>query len=165
MRANESCGCLVLIHFGKPEPLINLFEKCRPPRWPSSRTYSLSLIAFLFRKPKSELSQAELRELEAHDIKNGPMAMLTSAVQQRLLILISTRSNRKILARCLAYDRHFNMVLEQAREMWTERPRRGKGVKRAQRSISRERFIGKMFLRGDSVIGVVFTSTPAALSS
>lgn len=52
------------------------------------------------------------------------------------------------------------MVLENVREIWTERGRKGRGVKRA-RASNKERFIGKMFLRGDSVIMVVFTSTVA----
>ena len=37
-----------------------------------------------------------------------------------LEVLINCRNNRKILARVKAFDRHMNMVLENAREMWTE---------------------------------------------
>ena len=86
--------------------------------------------------------------------------MLTRAVAHKLLILISMRSNHKILARCRAFDAHFNMVLEGAREMWTEKGRRGKGSKRS-RPTNKERFVPKMFVRGDSVISVIFTNTPA----
>lgn len=44
-----------------------------------------------------------------------------------------------------------NMVLENVREMWIEVPKGG-GKKKA---INKDRFIAKMFLRGDSVILVV----------
>ena len=46
-----------------------------------------------------------------------------------------------------------NMVLENACEIWTEMPKSGKG-KRAK-PMNRERYISKMFLRGDSVILVI----------
>lgn len=41
------------------------------------------------------------------------------------------------------------MVLENVREIWTEIPK-GKG-----KPVNKERFISKMFLRGDSVILVL----------
>jgi len=44
--------------------------------------------------------------------------------------------------------------------MWTETSKGGKGKKRGQ-VINKDRFVSKMFLRGDSVILVV--SNPAAL--
>lgn len=111
-------------------------------------------------KPKSDLTQSELKQLEQDDLLHGPLNLLTNALHSRTLILISCRNNRKLLARLKAFDRHQNMVLENVREIWTERGRRGRGVKRA-RASNRERFIGKMFLRGDSVIMIVFTSTVA----
>ena len=52
-----------------------------------------------------------------------------------------------------AFDRHMNMVLESVLEMWTEMPKKGKG-KRA-RPQYKERYIPKLFLRGDSVIIVI----------
>ena len=53
-----------------------------------------------------------------------------------------------------AFDRHCNMVLENVKEMWTEAPRPGKGKAKAK-PINKDRFISKMFLRGDSVIIVL----------
>jgi small nuclear ribonucleoprotein D2 len=53
-----------------------------------------------------------------------------------------------------AFDRHCNMVLENVKEMWTEAPKSGKGAKRGAR-VNRDRFVPKMFLRGDSVILVL----------
>ena len=79
--------------------------------------------------------------------------MLTKAVKTNSQILVNCRNNRKILARIKAFDRHMNMILENACEIWTEMPKKGKG-KRAK-PVNRERFISKMFLRGDSVIMVI----------
>ncbi|CAN1353248.1 Probable small nuclear ribonucleoprotein Sm D2 [Linum perenne] len=55
------------------------------------------------------------------------------------------------------------MVLENVKEIWTEVcfplmfhqvPKTGKGKKKAQ-PVNKDRFISKMFLRGDSVILVL----------
>jgi small nuclear ribonucleoprotein D2 len=40
------------------------------------------------------------------------------------------------------------------KEMWTEIPKGGKGQKKAK-PVNKDRFISKMFLRGDSVILIV----------
>jgi small nuclear ribonucleoprotein D2 len=46
------------------------------------------------------------------------------------------------------------MVLESVQEMWTEVPRSQKGQARPK-PVNKDRFIPKMFLRGDSVIIVL----------
>ena len=87
-------------------------------------------------------------------------------------MLINCRNNRKLLGRVKAFDRHCNMVLENVKERWTEAravrrgaagpaltrspqvPRTGKGQKKAK-PVHKDRFITKMFLRGDSVILVL----------
>ncbi|TXG63423.1 hypothetical protein EZV62_010417 [Acer yangbiense] len=71
-----------------------------------------------------------------------------------LQVLINCRNNKKLLGRVRAFDRHCNMVLENVREMWTEVPKTGKGKKKAL-PVNKDRFISKMFLRGDSVIIVL----------
>lgn len=48
------------------------------------------------------------------------------------------------------------------KEMWTEIPRTGKGKKKVK-PVNKDRFISKMFLRGDSVILVL--RNPLATSS
>lgn len=60
------------------------------------------------------------------------------------------------------YFRHCNMVLENVKEMWTELPKTGKGKKKAK-PVSKDRFITKMFLRGDSVI--IILKNPAVAVS
>jgi small nuclear ribonucleoprotein D2 len=54
-------------------------------------------------------------------------------------------------------------LLEDVKEMWTETSKGGKG-KAQQRgtAVNKDRYISKMFLRGDSVILIV--SNPAALA-
>ena len=100
------------------------------------------------------MNDDELKHLEEYEFTHGPMALLSQALKTRTPVLISCRNNRKLLAKVKAFDRHCNLVLENVREMWTENGRRGRGKKRAQ-SVNKDRFISKMFLRGDSVILVV----------
>ena len=62
----------------------------------------------------------------------------------------------------IRYDRHFNLLLEDVKEMWTETSKGGKGSKRGT-AVNKDRYISKMFLRGDSVILIV--SNPASLAA
>ncbi|KAI4294486.1 Sm-like ribonucleoprotein [Schizophyllum commune] len=100
--------------------------------------------------PKSELDEAQLRQLEEHEISQGPLSVLQQAVRNHTQVLISLRNDKKLLARVKAFDRHSNMVLE---NMWTEIPK-GKNKK----PVNKDRFISKMFLRGDSVILILRNS-------
>jgi len=104
-------------------------------------------------KPKSELSESELREIEEQEFNTGPLSVLQQAVKNNSQVLINCRNNRKLLARVKAFDRHCNMVLENVKEMWTEVPKSGKGKK--AKPVNKDRFISKMFLRGDTVILVL----------
>ena len=54
-------------------------------------------------------------------------------------------------SRVKAFDR---LVLENAKEMWTEVPKASKGQKKAK-PINKDRFMSKVFIRGDSVILVL----------
>ncbi|KAN0063885.1 mRNA splicing protein [Thecaphora frezii] len=100
--------------------------------------------------PKSELTEVQIRELEQYEISQGPLSVLQQSVRNHTQILISLRNNKKLLARVKAFDRHSNMVLENVKEMWTEVPK-GKNKK----PVNKDRFISKMFLRGDSVVLVL----------
>ena len=79
--------------------------------------------------------------------------MLTQSVKSNTQVLINCRNNRKLLARVKAFDRHCNMVLENVHEVWKEELRGGSSKKR--KSVKKDRFFSKMFLRGDSVIVVL----------
>jgi small nuclear ribonucleoprotein D2 len=110
---------------------------------------------------------------EEKEFETGPLSILMHSVKQNtqvifsvtgnqiifnqnkyIQVLINCRNNHKLLARVKAFDRHCNMVLENVKEMWTEVPKTGKGTKKA-RPVNKDRYISKMFLRGDSVILVL----------
>eukprot|EP01129_Flabellula_baltica_P006705 TRINITY_DN2540_c0_g2_i1.p1 TRINITY_DN2540_c0_g2~~TRINITY_DN2540_c0_g2_i1.p1 ORF type:complete len:130 (+),score=36.58 TRINITY_DN2540_c0_g2_i1:76-465(+) len=103
-------------------------------------------------EPQMTPEELELKEREAFE--HGPLSLLTKSVRNQTSVLINVRNNRKLLGKVKAFDRHCNMVLENVREMWTEIPTTGKGKKKAE-PVNRDRFISKMFLRGDSVILVM----------
>lgn len=105
-------------------------------------------------RPKSEMTPEELSRLEEEEFNTGPLSILTESVRNNTQVLINCRNNKKLLGRVKAFDRHCNMVLENVKEMWTELPKTGKGTKKAK-PVNRDRYISKMFLRGDSVILVL----------
>ncbi|KAL4444094.1 hypothetical protein ABPG75_011831 [Micractinium tetrahymenae] len=96
----------------------------------------------------------ELEKKEEELFRTGPLSVLTMSVKSNSQVLINCRNNRKLLGRVKAFDRHCNMVLENVKEFWTEIPKKGKGAK-ASKPVNKDRFISKMFLRGDSVILVL----------
>lgn len=104
------------------------------------------------RRPPLPSSQPENKE--EHEFQTGPLSVLTQSVKTNSQVLINCRNNRKLLGRVKAFDRHCNMVLENVKEIWTEVPKTGKGAKKAA-PVNKDRFISKMFLRGDSVILVL----------
>ncbi len=96
----------------------------------------------------------ELEKREEDEYRTGPLSVLTQSVKTNGQVLINCRNNHKLLARIKAFDRHCNMILENVKEMWTEIPKTGKG-KKGSRPVNKDRFVSKMFLRGDSVIMVL----------
>ncbi|GAA49579.1 LSM domain protein [Opisthorchis viverrini] len=112
------------------------------------------MAAKTFAKPRCNQSEEELYELEKQEFETGPLSVLTNAVKNNTQVLINCRNNKKLLARVKAFDRHCNMVLENVKEMWTEVPRPGKGKKKSK-PVNKDRYISKLFLRGDSVILVL----------
>ncbi|CAG5105477.1 unnamed protein product [Oikopleura dioica] len=117
-------------------------------------------MASLMNKPKAELTPEELEEREKHEFQTGPLSVLTESVRNNTQVLINCRNNRKLMGRVKAFDRHCNMVLENVKEMWVERPKTAKG--KGGQPVNRDRFISKMFLRGDSVIIVLKNPLEAA---
>ena len=111
-------------------------------------------------KPKSEMTPEELTQREQEEFNTGPLSVLTQSVKNNTQVLINCRNNKKLLARVKAFDRHCNMVLENVKEMWTETPKSGKGKK--AKPVNKDRYIAKMFLRGDSVILVLRNPLAAA---
>ena len=89
---------------------------------------------------------------EKEEFETGPLSVLMQSVKNNTQVLINCRNNHKLLARVKAFDRHCNMVLENVKEIWTEKPNKKGAV-----GQTKDRYISKMFLRGDSVIIVLKT--------
>ncbi|GLD98529.1 hypothetical protein PINS_up007226 [Pythium insidiosum] len=89
---------------------------------------------------------------DEEEFQKGPLSVLMHSVKNNSQVLINVRNNHKLLARVKAFDRHCNMVLENVKEMWTEMPKSGK---KGAKPVNKDRFVSKMFLRGDSVILVL----------
>eukprot|EP01083_Nonionella_stella_P080857 222369_1 len=111
--------------------------------------------------PDSDPSQTNFGTGSEQNLKSGPFSVLYNAVKGNSQVLINVRNNHKILGRVKAYDRHMNLLLEDVKEMWTEYSKGGRN-KTAGAAVNKDRYVSKMFLRGDSVILVV--SNPAALA-
>lgn len=88
-------------------------------------------------------------EQKEKELLNGPLSLLLEASKTNLQILVHVRSNHKLLGRLKAFDKHCNLIMLDVKEMWTENH---KGHK-----VNKDRFIPKLFLRGDSVIIVMKT--------
>merc|ERR1712188_157155 len=106
------------------------------------------------RREEANAAAAEDKQNEEEQFRTGPLSVLNEAMRANSQVLINVRNNKKLLGRIKAFDRHCNMVLENVKEMWTEVPKTGKGAKKGK-PINKDRYISKMFLRGDSVILVL----------
>ena len=86
------------------------------------------------------------------DSADGALSVLVSAIKTNSQVLINCRNNRKLLGRVKAFDRHLNLLVENVKEVWTERNE----IKESRMAtINKDRFISKLFLRGDSIILVL----------
>ena len=79
---------------------------------------------------------------------------LTASFSSFLLLFIATTLPP-------SFEKKLNRLLEDVKEMWTETSKGGKGKTRGK-AVNKDRYVSKMFLRGDSVIIIV--SNPAALA-
>lgn len=107
----------------------------------------------LIDRPRTELSEVELQQLEEFEFNHGPMSVLQTSMNNETPVMIYCRNNHKLLAKVKAFDRHCNLILEDVKELWTEVTKNSKG--KVIKSTSKERFVAKLFLRGDSVILVI----------
>lgn len=105
-------------------------------------------------KPKAEMTGEELRRLEEEEFARGPFSLVAGALRAKLPVLVSLRNGHRLLGTVEAFDRHCNLVMSKVTELWSQRGRTGRGAKKA-RAANRERFISKLFVRGDSVVLVV----------
>lgn len=104
-------------------------------------TFHPSISLSIHKHSNLTTSEYEVALVEEHELTAGPLSLLQTATRTHTQVLISCRNNRKLLARVKAFDRHCNMVLENVKEMWTEKPKGGKG-----RGVNKDRFVSKMYV-------------------
>ena len=82
---------------------------------------------------------------DLNEYNDGPLSLLKECVMNhtKVLIDIEGRGNKKLIAKVISFDHHFNMVLCDVVEEWTE--------KRGRVLEHKERYISKMFLPGHNV--------------
>uniref|UniRef100_A0A8C4PRL3 Small nuclear ribonucleoprotein Sm D2 n=1 Tax=Equus asinus TaxID=9793 RepID=A0A8C4PRL3_EQUAS len=96
-------------------------------------------------KPKSEMTPEELQKQEEEEFTTGPPSVLTPSVKNNTQVLINC-CTEKLLGRMKAFDRHYNVVLQNVREMWTQVPKSSKD--RKSKPVNKDGSISKMFLCG-----------------
>ncbi len=101
--------------------------------------------------PKTNKTEEENRLAEDIEMEKGPFKLILNAIKNRNKILISMRNNKKLLAVPKAVDRHCNLVLENVSEMWLEHIN--------NELVKKEKFISKLFVRGDSVVIIIEVGT------
>ena len=80
---------------------------------------------------------------DLREYTEGPLKLLTESDMNYTQILIDIEGNRRLVAHVICFDSHFNMVLTNVKEMWSETRR---GILE-----NKERYIAKMFLPGHNV--------------
>ena len=100
------------------------------------------------------MTQEEQEAREQEELTTGPFRVFKESVRSGMRILVNCTKNKRLLGRLKSFNRHFNMVLVEVTEMWTEQRKRGRHSGRTE-SVQKGRYISKMFLRGDSVILVI----------
>uniref|UniRef100_A0A8C5X447 Small nuclear ribonucleoprotein Sm D2 n=1 Tax=Malurus cyaneus samueli TaxID=2593467 RepID=A0A8C5X447_9PASS len=94
----------------------------------------------LLNEPKSEMTPEELQKARRRRSFNTGPAVRADRASDNTQVLINCRNNKKLLGRVKAFDR--SVPRSNVKEMWTE-------------PVNKDRYISKMFLRGDSVIVVL----------
>ncbi|CCW69364.1 unnamed protein product [Phytomonas sp. Hart1] len=97
-----------------------------------------------YRRVESGKAKPTTKELLETSVSQGPFSVLESSMKDGIQVFIQCRFNKSLLANVLAFDKHFNMVLQNVVEL--------SGNDKAEQ---KERTIRNLFLRGESVIFVV----------
>lgn len=90
----------------------------------------------------------EQRPVASSMTPRTPFMLLDRCITDAAPCLVSCRHNKKLYGTLRAYDKHFNLIMEHVREIWQE--------SKPDNSVDlRERFIPRLFVRGDGVIFIV----------
>lgn len=98
-----------------------------------------------FAKQETSSSIPGQEKHEMDDVGTGPFSLLEGAIREGYRVFIQCRFNKSLLGSVVAFDKHFNLVLRNVREISGSEA----GADVAPRHIQ------NMFLRGESVIFVV----------
>ena len=77
-------------------------------------------------------------------LRSGPFSLLHNSVQAKSEVLITCRDGRRLFAKVRAFDKHFNMVLQDITEITADAS-----------GVMKSRPLFNLFLRGDTVVFVV----------
>lgn len=119
---------------------------------------------------ESPAARPSLTSIESHDSKRSrweaapvileksrgtpkrmPLSLLEQLVESGTACVVSCRNDKKLYGVLRAYDKHFNLVLEHVRELWQDRG----AVSGSMMAGVHERYIPKLFVRGDTVVFVL----------
>ena len=126
--------------FPEAEPISNVDE-------------SMGYNILTYRQKCATMSREQQEAKEQEELSTGPFSVPTDSVRSGIRILVYCTNNKRLLGRLKAFNRHFNMVLVEVLEMWTEQCKGRHGGR--TELVKKGRYISKMFLKGDSVILVI----------
>lgn len=108
-------------------------------------TTSMSERATKFIKAEGTTSVPSHENKNVEGTSVGPFSLLEGSIRDGYRVFIQCRSNKSLLGSVVAFDKHFNLVLRNVREISGSEG----GADIAPRHIK------NMFLRGESVIFIV----------
>jgi small nuclear ribonucleoprotein D2 len=80
----------------------------------------------------------------------GPLSLLHRSMVKGSPVLVSLRNNKKMKGTVVAYDRHYNILMADAKEI-SVRVSKNRGKKKKEgKEVARS--LGNVFLRGDGVV-------------
>merc|ERR1712146_205404 len=80
----------------------------------------------------------------------GPFMLLSKITKLNSKIIISSNDNHKFYGYIRSFDKHCNLMLEDVTEIWKEETSNQKSLKK--KVIIKEKFIPKLFFRGDAIV-------------
>jgi len=94
------------------------------------------------------MAEEKTPEEKERELLQGPLSMLVEASKVNSQVLVNVRNNHKLLGRLKAFDKHCNLILLDVKEMWTQNTP-------GHKPVNKDRYLPKLFVRGDSVICIM----------
>lgn len=89
------------------------------------------------------------KSLLSTTISQGPFSVLDTAMKDGTRVFIQCRFNKSLVGNVIAFDKHFNLVLQDVVELSAN-----------DKGDAKPRTIRNLFLRGESVIFIVKINQP-----